>query len=251
MDALLEVLEAASDAVGAALAPLSDWGLAGTRDGQYRSDVVADPAAVRVLLDAGLGVLSEESGLHDADRELLAVVDPVDGSTNAAAGLPWYATSISVLDRSGPLAALVDNRVTGARYEAVRGHGARRDGRSIRASGVTELHQAIVGISGYPARHLGWRQFRALGAMALDLCAVAEGALDAFVDCVDGPHGGPWDYLGGLLICQEAGAQVVDAEGRDLVVRDSGWRSPVAAATPVLLGELLAARSAAAAAPSQ
>lgn len=243
-DELLAVLNAAADAVAASLAALEDWGLAGTRDGQYGSDLVADPAVLEPLLTAGFGVLSEESGLHEADRELLAVVDPVDGSTNASRGLPWYATSICVLDAVGPLVALVVNQATGARYEAVRGQGARRDGRAIRPSRATELRRSIIGLSGYPVRHLDWGQFRALGAVALDLCAVAEGALDGFVDCVEVPHGGPWDYLGGLLVCAEAGATVADAAGRDLVVRElDEWRSPVAAATSALLDELLAARS--------
>ena len=63
----------------------------------------------------------------------------------------------------------------------------------------------MVGLSGYPPRRLGWKQFRALGAIALDLCAVAGGRLDAYVDCSPSAHG-PWDYLGGLLVCREAGA---------------------------------------------
>jgi len=62
--------------------------LSGNRDGQYTIDVSADAIAVTMLTDAGLGVLSEESGLTDSDREFLVVVDPIDGSTNASAGLP-------------------------------------------------------------------------------------------------------------------------------------------------------------------
>lgn len=245
-DTLLAVAGAAVDAVAATLADLGDWSLAGTRDGQYRSDLAADAAAVEVLIAGGLAVLSEESGLHKRDRPLLAVLDPLDGSTNGARRIPWYASSICVLDERGPLAALVVNLATRTRYEALRGGGARRDGRVIRPSGTDRLSRALVGISGYPARHLGWRQFRALGAVALDLCGVADGTLDAFVDCVDAPHGGPWDYLGGLLVCQEAGAFVADAVGDELVVRDPReWRRPVAGASTALLDELLAARAAA------
>lgn len=251
-ETLLATLSEVCDAVASTLGDLEDWSLAGTRDGQYRSDLAADAVAVGHLLSAGLGVLSEESGLHEADRPFLAVLDPVDGSTNASRRLPWYATSICVLDDSGPLAALVVNQATGTRFEAVRGSGARRDGRRIAASGATRLGRSIVGLSGYPRRYLGWRQFRALGAVSLDLCAVADGALDGFVDCVDTPHGGPWDYLGGLLVCAESGAVAADALGRDLVVRDpTQWRSPVAGATPQLLAELLAARASASRLPSR
>lgn len=253
-EALLAVIDHAATAVRGALDGVADWGPAGTRPGQYHTDLAADAAAVAVLTGAGLGVLSEESGLTDADRPLLAVLDPVDGSTNASRALPWFATSIAVLDDAGPLVALVVNQATGRRYTAVRGGGARVDGRPL--PGPVErpqprLADALIGLSGLPPRHLGWRQFRALGAVALDLAAVAAGGLDGYVDCSVDAHGG-WDYLAGVLICREAGAVVVDALGRDLVVRDHGARrTPVAAATPALLDELLRARAAAEQAPAE
>lgn len=240
---LLAVLHEAADAVRAVLDDLDDWGPAGTRPGQYLSDLAADSAALDVLTRAGIGALSEESGLHHPDRPLLAVVDPVDGSTNASRRIPWYATSLCVLDADGARAAVVVNQASGARFEAVRGGGARCDGRPLRSSGCTALADALVAVSGLPARHLGWRQFRALGAAALDLCAVAGGAVDAYLDCGHDAHG-PWDYLGGMLVCREAGAVVADLGGRPLDARGhADRRSPVAAATPELLAALVAARS--------
>ena len=241
---LLAVLHRAATVVHSALEGLDDWGLAGTRPGQYRSDLAADEAAVAVLVSAGLGVMSEESGDHHADRSVVVVVDPVDGSTNASRGLPWYATSLCALDADGPLAAVVVNQATGARFEATRGGGARLDGRPIRTGACTSVDNALVALNGYPPRHLGWKQYRALGAAALDLCAVASGALDAYVDCV-GHSLGPWDYLGGLLICREAGAVVADAYAEELVTRQhSARRTPLAACTPELLAGLLSARRA-------
>jgi fructose-1,6-bisphosphatase/inositol monophosphatase family enzyme len=81
-----------------------------------------------------------------------------------------------------------------------------------------------------------------MGAAALDLCHVAGGVLDGYVDCMAEAHG-VWDYLASVLICREAGAHVVDLLGRDLVVLDrSARRTPVAAATPALLAQLVAAR---------
>jgi len=245
---LVGVLRDAASRVGQALAALDDWGLAGTRAGQYRSDLVADRAAVDVLTRAGLVVLSEESGLTEpagtrasAGRRLVVVVDPVDGSTNAARHLPWYATSLCAVDEAGPRAAVVVNQASGVRYEAVRGAGATRDGAPIRPSGCDTLGQAIVAMSGYPRRYLGWSQYRSLGAAALDLCAVADGALDAYA-VVGGSALGSWDYLGGMLVCTEAGASVSELSGRTLVTLEHGdRRTPVAAATPELLGELAAA----------
>ena len=134
---LLDVLDEAVRAVRSALDVLDDWGPAGTRPGQYRLDLAADGAALPVLHGAGLAVLSEESGVTgDATSGLLAVIDPMDGSTNAHRGVPFYSTSICVLDAEGPLVGLVVNQATGARYAAVRGGGAEADGGAIRAVGV-------------------------------------------------------------------------------------------------------------------
>ena len=241
-DELLAVLHATVDAVAAALATLPDWGLAGTHPGQHYSDLAADAAATAVLEAAGLGILSEESGGLLEGRTLVVVVDPVDGSTNAAQGIPWYATSLCALDADGPRAAVVANQASGARFEAVRGGGARVDGRPLRPSACASLSDAVVSLNDHPAAHLGWRQYRCLGATALDLCAVAAGVLDAHVDCADDACG-PWDFLGGVLMCAEAGAAVADAFGRDLVARGhADRRTPVAAATPALLDQALAAR---------
>lgn len=242
-DELLELLGAAAAAVRRALDGLDDWGLAGTHAGQYNSDLAADAAAFEVLDAGGVGVLSEESGLHNGDRDLLVVVDPVDGSTNASRGIPWFATSLCTLDAEGPVAALVVNQATGERFEAVRGVGARRNGGPLGPTDCRALGDALLGLTSVPPEPLGWRQVRALGAAALDICAVACGQLDAYVDCSHNAHG-PWDYLGGMLVCQEAGASVADALGRDLVTRDPDERRiPVAAATPELLAEVAAARA--------
>jgi fructose-1,6-bisphosphatase/inositol monophosphatase family enzyme len=241
-DVLLEVLHEAAAAVAGALVGLDDWGLAGSRPGQYRTDLAADRAALAVLDGAGLGVLSEESGSHHPERDLVVALDPVDGSTNASRRLPWFATSLCAVDRDGPRAAVVVNQSTGTRFEAVRGGGARRDGQPVRPSSASRMRQALVAVSGLPARHLGWKQFRALGAAALDLCAVASGALDAYIDCSRDAHG-PWDYLGGLLVCTEAGAEIADAHGRQLVTLGyEERRTPVAAATAALHEEAMAAR---------
>jgi len=244
-DALLRLCHRVADAVPPALAGIDDWGPPGERPGQYAIDLVADAAVLEVLAGSGLAVLSEESGLHAQGAAMVAVVDPVDGSTNASRGIPWYATSICVLDDVGPRVAVVANQATGARYHAVRGAGAWRGTRRLAPSGATALGRSVVGLSGFPRRHLGWAQFRALGAAALDLCAVAEGMLDAY--CVGGrAHLAPWDYLGGMLVCTEAGAVVDDLSGEELVVaRPEARRSPAAAATPELLAELVAAARAA------
>jgi len=243
----LKALRAAADAVRTSTLELEDWGSPGGRPGQCAVDLVADAAAIPVLRAAGFAVLSEESGTLAAEPSgsaegLLAVLDPIDGTTNATRGLRPYSTSICVLDQEGPWVGLVADHASGLTYEAIRGAGAMRDGRSISASRCRQLDKAIVAISGFPPHALGWSQFRAFGAASLELCCVAEGSLDAFARAGDSWLY-PWDYLAGLLICQEAGAVFTDLNGEDLVVRDGAPRAPAAAATPDLLAQLVASLS--------
>ena len=267
-----EVLDLFDRLVGqtvVALNRLDDWGPSGGRSSQYQHDVVADEILAGGLRRAGLRVLSEESGLVGTG-EVTVVVDPVDGSTNASMGLPWFAASLCAVDDDGPLASLVVNLATGDRYRAIRDQGARRDrmtmavdrspGRgpgagvdrpdggevggvafadaaAIGPSGCRRLDEAIVAVSGWPDRSAGWRQFRVLGAAALDLCAVADGCLDGYADV--GRAHGVWDYLGAWLVCREAGVDLVDWGGEELVVLDpDARRGPVAAATSGLTQEL-------------
>src|SRR5205823_14590687 len=127
---------------------------------------------------------------------------------------------------------------TGARYSAVRGEGTIRDGPPLVPATTGDLARAVVALSGWPGAALGWRQFRALGSAALALCDVAAGHVDGYLDGHPDQHA-PWDYLGSLLVCQEAGAQIGDVRGRELVVLDADARRQlVAAGTTELLDGL-------------
>lgn len=239
---LLALFDDVAVAVSNALAGVSDLGPSGRRDGQYGLDLVADEAALAVLARTRLGVLSEESGFTPGLGGTV-VIDPVDGSTNYSRGVPWYATSMCLVDDDGPAVALVVDQANGVRYSAVRGGGAWCDGRRLTPSSCVDLAAAIVGVSATPPATSGWGQFRALGACALDLCLVAGGVLDGYIDFGVDQHG-VWDYLGGMLVCQEAGAPIADAAGRELVVIDhAARRTPVAAASTRLHRELLEIRS--------
>jgi myo-inositol-1(or 4)-monophosphatase len=236
---VVPVLEEAAAAVRAALDVLEERGPSGVRPGQYHLDLAADQAALEVLHGAGLAVLSEESGVTGPTASgLLAVLDPVDGSTNADRGIPFYSTSICVLDAEGPRVGVVVNQALGTRYVAVRGAGAEKDGAALTPSGCEALGGAIVGISGFPGCHPGWAQYRALGAASLECCAVAEGVLDAYLVAGRSTLYG-WDYLAGLLVCREAGAAEGERDQADLVVRDDSPRRPIVAATPSLVTQLV------------
>ena len=232
-----EVAHAVRDAVGAIDAAAIR---ARTKvPGQYALDVIADAAALAVLEQLPVRIVSEESGVHErAGADITVVLDPVDGSTNCARGISYWAISICALDADGALAALVVNQATGQRTTAVRGGGAQRDGVAMRASGVTRIEDSVIALSGYPDGRLAWKQFRALGCASLMLCDIAAGGLDGMIDSV--PNLAPWDYLGGYLACLEAGAVVRDANGEELVTDDpSARRQLIAGATPELTAALM------------
>lgn len=246
-DSLHRLFRKTAKTIRTALSKSENWEKADGHPGQHIGDVVANEAALNLLQDAGLAVLSEESGFTEGSKEsdCIVVIDPVDGSTNASKAIPWYSMSICAVDTDGPLLARVENLVTGQSFTAQRGSGAHFEGSLISPSAVKHLSKAVLGLSGHPKQHWGWKQYRSLGSSALDICLVARGSLDGFVDCsaqdsVASKGHGPWDYMAAMLICQEAGASVAEAKGRDLVVLDhNARRHPVAAATPELLAELL------------
>jgi fructose-1,6-bisphosphatase/inositol monophosphatase family enzyme len=212
------------------------------RPGQYALDVVVDDAVLPVLHRAGVAVVSEESGWSgDRSSPITVVVDPVDGSTNCSREIPYWGISLCAIDAEGLLCALVTNTPLEERITAVRGEGAERDGSPLAPSDVTEVERAVVAISGMPDRVLPWKQFRAMGSAALALCDVASGRLDGMLDALADRHG-PWDYLGGLLVCLEAGAAVRDVHHRELVVPDpDARRQLLAGATPALVEALAGA----------
>ncbi|MFL6204489.1 MAG: inositol monophosphatase family protein [Acidimicrobiales bacterium] len=234
------ILEGCADAIEEALADLDVWSQPAGRPTQFECDVVADVAATSYLLEHGCGVISEESTASRLDRDVIVVVDPIDGTGNAVRGLPWFGPSLCALVEGRPVVSHVRNLATGERFDAEAGAGATHEGLAARPSRATAVHGALVGVSGPAPPELA-AQGRALGAVAFALCAVAVGALDGFVD-FDQDHHRCWDHLAGVLTCVEAGAIVTDAAGRDLHDLHHA-RAPVAAGTAPLHAELMARRA--------
>jgi fructose-1,6-bisphosphatase/inositol monophosphatase family enzyme len=238
-DAILELFDDAAAAVRKAVTAIDVASLRDRTDrkGQYALDLVADEAACRVLEKAPVRIVSEESGVHARTGEVTVVIDPVDGSTNCSRGIAYWATSLCAVDFDGPLAALVVNQATGQHNRAVRGEGATRDGVSLRASNVKRVEDAVVYVTGTTPKPLPWKQWRSLGSAALGLCEIAAGSIDGFVDARS--FHAPWDYLGGLLACSEAGATVYDVRGRPLVTTDPDARRQVMAGGTAELAAVL------------
>ena len=214
--------EQIGDEIMSSLSSLEDWGKADGHPGQYKHDVIADEIATPQLIAAGLGVISEESEPTGLDKSFVVIIDPIDGSTNANLGLPWYALSLCLVHNEEAVASFVRNLATGETFIAEIGSGAEKNGHKIVVSGVADIENSIVVFNDLPTKHFGWRQYRALGSAALDLCKVADGSFDAFVDMGEGLA--IWDYAGAALICKEAGAKVTDSESNPISYKPSTQR---------------------------
>jgi myo-inositol-1(or 4)-monophosphatase len=145
------------------------------------------------------------------------VVDPIDGTVNYLYGLPWYAVSVAAVVDGVSVAGAVVEPASGRVWSAAAGQGATCDGEPLRVTTETDLAQALVGCgfaydAGRRARQASMvaallpevRDIRRIGSAALDLCGVAAGRLDAYVE-----HGlGWWDWAAAALVAREAGAVV-------------------------------------------
>jgi myo-inositol-1(or 4)-monophosphatase len=219
--------------------------------------LVADKEAEDLLLKAVLGLqqmraLSEEAGwVGDPKAAYTAVIDPLDGSNNYKRGIAFYCTSVAVA--SGPRMAdvkygVVRDLVSGDVYEAFEGEGATKNGSPISASAVDDPRKAVVGVDvsrGGPelVRSLAslissvGRQVH-FGANALELCMVAEGKVDAFVDLRSLMR--VTDFAAAYLIAKEAGAMVTDGSGGPLDLRlEIGERFSFVSSNPTLLPKIL------------
>jgi myo-inositol-1(or 4)-monophosphatase len=188
----------------------------------------ADHAAERFVVEALLavrpddGVLGEEGGAREGASGVRWVLDPIDGTVNYLYGIPAYAVSLAAQVDGQTVAGVVRNVATGEEWTARRGGGAYRDGVRLTGSVETRLAKALVGTGfGYDAemrRHQARvlldvlpvvRDIRRGGSAALDLCAAAEGRLDAYYE-----RGlSPWDLAAGELVATEAGLVVSGLRG--------------------------------------
>ena len=174
------------------------------------------------------GVVGEEGDDVRGSSGVRWVVDPIDGTVNYLYGLPHWAVSVAAARGDEVVAGVVLAPALGVTYTAVRGGGAFRDGSPLQVREPVEVAQSLVATGFSYSQEVRARQGRAvarllarvrdvrrMGSCALDLCGVAEGSLDGYVE--EGPHW--WDHAAGALVAQEAGAvvQVTRGPALDLV----------------------------------
>ena len=168
-------------------------------------------------------IMGEEGEDHAGTSGVRWIVDPIDGTVNYLYGLPDWAVSIAAEVRGEVVAGAVINGSTGVEYAAARGAGATRDGQPIAVRTTPPLAERLV-LTGFGYRsdvrahqaacvaallpHV--RDIRRMGSCALDLCHVADGSGDAYVE--EGPQA--WDYSAGGLVLSEAGGRFGVLAGR-------------------------------------
>jgi myo-inositol-1(or 4)-monophosphatase len=236
----------------------ADVATAGVATKSTPTDVVtASDHAVESLIRERLGVLrpgdvvvGEEHGSTAGESRTVWLVDPIDGTVNFLYGMPWYAISVAAVRDGVSVAGAVIEPASGRLWSAAAGAGATCDGRPLRVSGATDVSLSLLatGFSYRPERRE--RQVRMIGAMlphvrdvrragaaSLDLCAVAAGWADAYLE-----HGcNWWDWAAGALIAEEAGALVRTPGPTGSVPPDDGLGADALfAATPAIAEELAA-----------
>lgn len=173
----------------------------------------------------GIPVYGEEYGGEVPTNNTVWVVDPIDGTTNYAAGYPACAIVLALVHDGQPIVGVIDMPFLRRRVTAVAGGGTHVNGRKVQMSlregrPVTIAYGSVIarGDGSFPR---GWRQellsgvgdaYRAIrisGSVGVDLASTAAGAFGGTITF--SPH--VWDNAAGVLLIRESGGVVTDLEG--------------------------------------
>jgi myo-inositol-1(or 4)-monophosphatase len=211
------------------------FGLGAGGDDMKKIDLAAETALINCLNkhEISCTLVSEESGIKKIGHEpseIYVTTDPVDGTTNAVRGLPFSATVIAI--SKGPHledveTALVSDLFHNITYTAQKNRGANRNGEKIKPSQTSSIEEAVIGVdlNTFKIAKLQTKlerlfkrgkHFRHFGANALELCYVADGSTDAFIDIRGKLR--VTDVVASYLILREAGGIMVTPEGKELNV---------------------------------
>jgi myo-inositol-1(or 4)-monophosphatase len=216
-------------------APLPNLGRGAGGDLIKPVDLAAENAIVETLKthDLSFTLVSEEAGIKEIGKKPKAhyvTVDPIDGTTNLSRGLPFYATSIAISNKpelAYVKAGMVVDLHNDVTYTAFLGKGAYRNGERIETSKIKSLDEAVVGVdfnaykikvdvSTVAALIENIKHTRHFGANAPEICFVAAGLTDAFIDLRRKIR--TTDIAASFLIVKEAGGVVTDQHNRPINV---------------------------------
>jgi len=209
------------------------FGIGAGGDVKKKIDLAAEKALIDTLRDyhASCTLVSEESGTKRIGTGLskyTLTTDPLDGTTNALRGLPFMATSLAVSQKpylKEVEVALVSDLIHNVTYTAQRGQGAFRNDEAIQPSTKGSMEDAVIGVdfNTFKAREIvnhmirvleQAQHLRHLGANALEVCYVADGTADAFIDLRGKLR--VTDVAAAQLILREAGGIIKTPEGKEL-----------------------------------
>ncbi len=209
------------------------------KDITRKMDMAAETALDSALQERHLSarVISEELGDRVVGKkpEFMLVFDPIDGSTNAACGIPFFCTSLAYTEKIEiatfediSMAVICD--IHGNTYCAEKGKGAFLNGEKIEGKKRGARPKPVVSVYSYGVSQVppGLIELeksiivRALGSIALDMCFVADGTLDGLIDTRGLVSG--YDIMASALILKEAGGMLTNLKGEIIAndVRVSG-----------------------------
>ncbi|MBM3879308.1 MAG: inositol monophosphatase [Verrucomicrobia bacterium] len=200
------------------------------------------------------GIIAEESGMQPGRTDLVWVVDPLDGTSNFAAGVPWFGVLIAVLKSGVPVAGVMHLPTSDTLYVSEMGGGVWRNGAQVRVTAEPELRNVLCAYNLDPSPDPA-KTRREAEAMARLVTRVrnvrSTNSLVDFCYTVDGRLGGCvtqggkiWDFAAAALMFREAGGRFTDLSGAELEF-DLGagtWDRLYSAvgASPALLPQILA-----------
>ncbi len=193
------------------------------------------------------GFIGEETGHERPAAEFVWVVDPIDGTSNFASGLPTWAVAVACLHRGRPLTAAMWCEPEGALYWAGQGLGAFRQGRRLRMATPRRGDAAVIGCQWHRGQQdLGFLaaiqreggRIRTLGSTVVQCCDLVMGRLDGNVQ----QQGRPWDLVAPGLLLEEAGGRLTDWQGRPVfpLADPTGGHTATIAGAPAAHRRLLA-----------
>lgn len=194
-----------------------------------QADIESERAIGELILEAfpNHSILGEETHRDDVRSEDLWVVDPLDGTTNFAHGIPHFAISVAYYQGGTAQCGVILNPIRDDTFVAQRSKGATHNGNRVQVSPATHIRDTLIGVGFYYDRgammeatlaavrdlfHQQIHGIRRFGTASLDLAQVGCGLFGGYFEY----QLSPWDFAAGRLFVEEAGGRVTDCSGGPL-----------------------------------
>lgn len=177
------------------------------------------------------GIIAEESGKENTDKDYLWIIDPLDGTHNYIRNINVFGVSIGVIHKDKFIAGVIYMPVDDELYVGEKGNGAYKNGNKISVSKTDDLKECSISFDSsirYSPQEMlkcldtlakGVFNIRMFGSSARHLSYVADGTLDFSVEF----HDRPWDFAGGVCIIEEAGGKLTTLKAEPLTYKSVGY----------------------------